>query len=396
MGGVRADIFFASNSTNNMHTGAGTNYIVKTPSGVLYLFYIDVNVDVAYRKSTDGGFTWSISPVIVFTGTVIGLSVWYDRWSGINADLIHLAYTETTGHDTLYRTVNAASSDALSTQTTIFNGVSGAQSGSYLSITRARGGNVYCKTQIDAGVEGGFFRLPNANVPNGAWDAARTIDEAVATLDMMILVPGFAADNQDIMAIFWDASANEVSRKIYDDSANTWAETSIATSMVEIAPGTAFPNFAAAVDLTNSQIYLIAWNGIDTANQDLQCWTVTESAITAKTDVVTNGVDDQGLAALALDTETGYLYAFYAGKSDGSETWPTSLNIYCKGSTDSGGTWSPETLMTPSISLGGKTWLTTTNNFTGERVFAFFTATNNEVKVNVPIIAPRATVQIGI
>ena len=30
------------------------------------------------------------------------------------------------------------------------------------------------KLLIDAGAEGGFFRLPNANVPNGAWDAART------------------------------------------------------------------------------------------------------------------------------------------------------------------------------------------------------------------------------
>jgi len=343
----RADIIIVQPGATTAHsnTGCGTMNLVQTPTGILYWVYIDIATDLYYKKSTDGGLTWG-NPILIYTGTVTNFAVWYDRWSNISAGLIHLAYNQTDNSDTLYRTIDTESSDALSTQTVIFAGVSAVIGGSSLSICRARGGNVYCRTCIDAGAEGGFFRLPNANVPNGAWDAARTINEALATLDMAILLPGWAADNQDMMLIFWDVSANEVSRQLYDDSANTWSETSINASMVDSAPSTAYPHFAAAVDITNSQNLLIAWNAVDTANADLLCWTVTESAITAKTDVVTNSTDDQGYAALTIDLQTGYWWAFYCGKSDGSETFTTSLNIYYKISRDSGTTWGAETLLT--------------------------------------------------
>lgn len=342
----RLDIPIHSCSAENVND-AGTKYLIQANNGLLYCVFIHTDLDVYFRFSSNGGLTWG-NPVAIFVGSATHLSVWYDRWSGLTSDLIHVAYTESVTDDTLYRTINTASSDALSTQTVIFAGSTTA-TGGHLSITRARGGNVYCKTVIDAGAEGGFYRLLNANVPAGAWDAARTVDEAIATTDQMILVPGFAADNQDIMAIFWDASADEISRKIYDDSANTWSETSISTGMVDQVATTNFPHFAAAVDLANSQIILIAWNGVDLLNADLRCWTITEGAITAKTDVVLNSADDQGLAALALDTVTGNWWAFYCGKSDGSETYSTSIQVYCKVSTDSGATWGPEIQVTEII-----------------------------------------------
>lgn len=325
-------------------TGAGTNYIVKTPSDVYYIIYVDTLVDVAFRKSTDGGETWS-DPTTIFTGSCANLAVWYDRWSNISAGLIHIAYTEGGTDDTRYRTINTESADALSTETVAFAGATTATGGA-LSITRARGGNVYIKTMIDAGVEGGFFRLPNANVPNGAWDAARTDTEALASTDQWILVPGFAADNQDIMCIFWDASADEISRYVYDDSANTWAETSINTGMVDLAATSNFPHFAAAVDLTNSQILVVAWNGVDTANQDLLGWKVTESAITAfATTPVLNATDDCGFAGIGIDTDNQDWYVYYFGKSDGSETFQTLVTLNYKKSTDDGATWGAETAL---------------------------------------------------
>jgi hypothetical protein len=329
--------------------GAGTSYTIRTPGGVWYLVYVNVASDVVFCKSDDNGISWS-DPVTVFTGTVTALAIWYDRWTGIAAGLIHCAYQESATDDTLYRTINTESSDALSTQTTIFLGASTA-GGGHLSITRAVGGNVYCKTVIDAGTEGGFFRLPNANVPNGAWDAARTVDEAIATTDQMILLPDLtAADTQDCMAIFWDASANEISRKLYDDSGNSWAETSIATSMTDSVATTAFPHFDAATDLTNSQIVLVAWSNVDTASSRLRAWTVTASAITALTDVVSSSTDDQGMAAIAINEDNANnWWVFYGGKTDGSETFQSALNIWCKGTMDAGSTWGPETQITGSV-----------------------------------------------
>jgi hypothetical protein len=213
------------------------------------------------------------------------------------------------------------------------------------------GGNVYCKTNIDGGTEGGFYRLPNANVPSGAWDAARTVDETLASADQIILVPDLtAADNQDIMAIFWDASATEISRKLYDDSGNSWSETSIATSMTPLAIATAFANFNVAVDLTNSQIVLVAWSGTDVANADLRCWTVDNTTITEVTNVVLNSTDDQGLCAISINTTTGDWYVYYGGTSDGARTWTSTNTIAYKVSSDGGTTWgSEQVLLTPSV-----------------------------------------------
>jgi hypothetical protein len=392
---ARADITIAQTTAAIQYNGAGSQYIVQITNGDLYLFYGDTGSDLAFKKSTDEGHSWS-NPTIVFTGTITGFAVWYDRWSDIAAGLIHLAYTESGTHDTLYRTVNTASSDALSTQTVIFAGVSAVTTGSCVSITRARGGNVYCKTTIDAGAEGGFYRLPNANVPDGAWDAARTNTEALATLDNWRLVPGFAADNQDIMAIFCDASVTELSRYVYDDSANTWAETSIDATITELTPATAYPNFNVAVDLTNSQIILIAWSAVDAASQDLRCWTITESAITAKTDVVANATDDCGLCAMSIDLQTGYWYAFYAGNSDGSETWASALNIYYKGSTDSGSTWSPQTKVTSATRA--LAWMATIPRiYLGRPMVAYHNnATIKEIQMNISVKDPRANYLIGI
>lgn len=344
----RADVPIHTTTAGN-YNGGGVQYIVQTTTGDLYVIFIDSGSDVVYRKSIDGGLTWQ-PDVNIYTGTTTGLSVWYDRWSNISAGLIHLAYMESATDDVFYRTINTESSDALSTQTTIIALTSTAYP-SIISICRARGGNVYCGVYIDVGAEGGFYRLPNANVPNGAWDAARaTIGEGDTTApgDHWVLMPGWAADNQDMMAFYWDESASEISRKLYDDSANSWAETSIAASMTILTPGSGFAQLAGAVDISNSRNLLVAWSAADTLNADLRCWHITESAITEVTNVVQNSTDDQGFCAISIDTIRGGWCVFYGGASAGGETFNTAMNVYAKCSMDSGSTWGPETKLTES------------------------------------------------
>lgn len=327
-------------STNNMYACNPTHLYVQTDPFTYYVFY--GNVGVVYRKSTDGGVSWG-SPVSINTSTSGGLSIWFDKWSGLSSGYIHVAYWNGAGTPYLYyRTVNTASSDALSTEKLIQSFTSQEDEG-HITITRTRGGNVLLKAMIDNGVEGGFWRLTNANVPNGTWSSLTENEKG--SIDKMILLPGFAADNQDAIAIYGDFSASELSRVLFDNSALTWSETSIATGMTSIA-GVAYgvPQYSAAVDLTNSQIVLVAWTAYDTLNADLKCWTITESAITAKTDVVLNSTDDQGMCAIAIDKNTGHWYVFYCGQSDGSETYSSAVNVYYKVSTDSGSTWGAETL----------------------------------------------------
>lgn len=386
---ARADVTIANSANLLQFNGGGVTYLVQTPSGVLYFVYTDTGSDIMFTKSTDGGFSWATATT-VFAGTIAALSIWYDRWSDISAGLIHVVYTESVTDDTFYRSINTESSDALSTQTTVFLGASTAAGGS-LAITRARGGNLHCRCVIDAGAEGGHFR----STDTGATWGSIADPEAKSTQDMMLLAPGFAADNQDIIGIFWDTSANEVSRYLYDDSANTWSETSISTSMSEQAAATAFPHFALTVDIANSQIVMISWSAIDSANQDLRCWTITESAITEVTNVVLNATDDCGLAAIAINTDNGYWYAFYAGKSDGSETFLTSVNAYYKVSQDSGTTWGDETKLT-TMNHNIK-YLATSPRFTGPPLLVYLNDTTiDQLNINVEFPSRKASLILGL
>lgn len=337
---ARYDLLLGQSFGTLQSSGGGTLYLVESNTGNLYSFYVDSGSDLVYRKSTDNGISWS-DPITVFAGTIIAMAVWYDRWSGISGDLVHIAYSESATDDILYRSLDV-SSDTLGTQTTVFAGT-GTAAGGALSITRARGGNLVVAGSIDAGSEDGAWKSTDVGA---TWGATIADPSEAATQDQYLLLPGWNADTQDVQLIFWDASANELSVKRYDDSANSWTETSIATGMTDTPASSQFPHLAAVVDLTNSQNILIAWNAVDTANADLQCWTLNDTTITAKTDVVTNSTDDQGLAGLTLDTSTGNLYAVYGGKSDGTETFPTAINFYYKLSTNGGTTWGSETKLT--------------------------------------------------
>lgn len=393
----RADVNVASVAATHW-SGAGTNYIVQTPAGVFYMVYIDELSDVAMRKSSDGGLTWSESTLVATAGTTTRLAVWYDRWSNLGTDYICFAFDDSGNDDIMFRTINTASSDALSTQVSISTAwTSVISGGGHISITRAVSGNVYVKDVVDAGAEGDFYRLTQANFPNGAWDN-RAVDEAIATLDQMDLLPDFdAADTSDIMALFQDASVTELSRKLYDDSADSWAETSISASITELSTATAYRNFCAAPDIANTRHVVVAWNATDAANQDLLCWTVDSGAITAKTDVVTNATDDCGLAAISIDLQTGYWYVFYGGPATGGSTWNTAMHIYYKVSTDSGTTWGSENLLDTGSTFTLRTLYTCPRLYVGPPVAAWVVdAQTDDLKFSVDRTVPHAASGLGV
>lgn len=389
--GKISDSLIISGGTNKCWTGGGSQHVVVTPNGVIYIFFLNGSSVIVYTKSTDGGLTFNslvtFDATAGFSGTA--LSVCYDRWSGINADLIHVAYTDANTDDVFYRNLDAANSDTLSSIYRIFDGSTTAAGGT-LSIARMRGGNLICGGCIDGGTE--LFCYKSTDV-GANWSSIAAVSEA--NQDQLILLPGWAADNQDAMAFFWDASADEISRKLYDDSANSWAEASIATSMVDQAAATAYPHFAAAVDITNSRNLLVAWSAVDSANADLRCWYITESAIIEVTNVVLNSGDDQGLCAIGIDINTQYWYVYYSGKSDGSETIGTAVNIYYKVSQDSGTTWGAETKISnkayivnflinaPRFSL---------NNF----ILTGITDVSYNLRILIPINFPRSNYQLGL
>jgi hypothetical protein len=372
-------------------SGGATNYVVQTLAGALYAFYVDGGSDCAYVKSLDGGVTWSTS-VIIHTGTVVQVAVWYDRWSDVAGDVIHVAYASSANDDVMYRSLDT-SSDTLGTERTVA-ALGSTSSNPALSIARARGGNLLCAYDIDGGTEHGCARSTDGGT---TWGSVATPTEAAGAGDFLILLPGWAADNQDMMCLFWDKSASEISRKLYDDSANSWAETSIAASMT--APVTANGQFdyAAAVDIANSQNLLCAWSVRDTANADLRFWTVTEAAITEKTAPITDTAGEQGVCALAIDTSRATWYVFYGGKADGSETFGSSTTLNYKVSSDSGATWSAE--LPANLLVANPAWVGACPRRAGTPIIGvvpFLSANANPYLLNRDIPGPRANYLLGI
>jgi len=342
-------IDLAVKTISGLYTGGGTQYLVETPLGVQYRIYIDPNSDPVFDKSVDYGSTWSaITQLKAITCTQI--AVWYDRWTdptGTLGNLIHVVYTDSGADDVFYRTINTESGDALGTERTVFAGASTA-SGGALSVSRMIGGNVIIAGSIDAGVE--VFAKKSSDYFASSSDISNPYE---ASPDKLILLPGWGADNQDAMCFYYDASASEVSVKYYDDSANSWSEASIATTItMPDHTSTTFGHWSATVDHANSRNVLTFWTNVDTAAASLKCFTVTQSSSTEVTAVVSSSTDDQGFCAISIFGSSWYVW--YCGSTDGADTYSFAMWLYYKVSTDSGSTWGSETkfgLLRSSTSL---------------------------------------------
>lgn len=318
--------------------------LVRTGASTLYAFVFVPNaagvIFASFRKSTDNGLTWGALndtfPANIGSGA-LGLSVWFDQWTrGDSGTKIHIWAFGSGLDDIIYHSLDTAS-DTLSSPVTVFNGASTSTGATNLTGCKARGGNLYVFFNIDAGTETGFYR----STDNGANWSSRT-SPLEAGDDLTALHPGEHTDNQDVDLVFWDVSEDEISRKVYDDSGNSWSESSIATSMVDITTNTAGPQFASMVRHSDGALIVAAWNGRDNGTDDLKVYSVAENGtVTTLTDAITN-TDDCHCVGLMIDQSTDRLTVFYAGKSDGSEVVGASVGLYYKYSDDDGSTWSAE------------------------------------------------------
>lgn len=333
--------FRNSQSTHLVDLGSGTQYLVYVDSGTADVFWV---------KTTNYGLTWSV-PVNVVASTIVQLAVWFDKWTpGDAGTVIHIAYIEGAGgHDVLYRALDT-NGDGLGTQRTVFNGASGVGgANSCLSITKSKAGRILVGFDMDGGTEIGTAK--SDDFPVTAFSAIADVNDGGGATDYYLLLPGNESDTADIWAVYWDRSADELTLKTYDDSGNTWSESSaFGTSMVDVAATTVAPQFSATIRTSDGHAILSAWTNSDTLNADLKAWDINGAAsITALTDVVLNSVDDQGACAMSIDSTNNNLYAFYLGKSDGTETAYTSINVYYKTSADGGTTWGSETLASDRV-----------------------------------------------
>ncbi len=299
-----------------------------------YVFYIGQFNTPVYSKTTDGGASWS-SPTTISVFTAIKMSVWFDGWTpGDSGTLIHMAWVDNAQHDIKYRTLDT-DDDSLGTERTVFNGASFTSVDSWtsamLDITKARGGNLYIGFWGDPDGEFGFYRSTDAGVN---WTSRAQLADGNA-VDRIILMPGDEADNQDIWCVYWDMSAFEISLKIYDDSGDSWSETSIVGGVLVTI---FYFQMSASPRHSDNHIILAAWSFTDAVHSDLKVWDIGGSgSITAKTDVITDQAETVGVAVL-IDQQTDDIYVTYMKGG----TWESTVDVFYKKSTDGGSTWGAE------------------------------------------------------
>lgn len=336
-------------------TGIAPRALVYTSAQVGYVFYIDAAGPLAYRKTTDGGATWG-SAVTIRTGalnnTVIAFDVWYDKWTtGGTGTVIHIWYVARDTDDVFYRSFDTAT-DTLGTERTVFAGAS-ADDTTTANCTgcKARGGNLYVASMIDNGVEFIFARSTDGGVN---WTSRADPFEATA-VDRITLHPGNESDNQDIWALFLDGSANALTLKTYDDSANSWSESSTIATVNDVLFDYS-TQWGAHVRQSDNHLLCAVWTEKDTATADFRVFDINgASSIVEKTAIATN-IDDSFYPSLFIDQTTDALYVAYIGKKDGSETLDTTASVCYVVSTDGGATWSAETVYSATASDWRVTW----------------------------------------
>lgn len=300
--------------------------------------------NIRVHKTIDGGATWTLLATLAIgaTGTFESFSIWFDQWTpGDTGTRIHIAWQGSTSAGTTYDGLWYGYFDTATDTGTIAavrmdsTTVDNAPNMNHIGITKAKGGYLYAalSSNIVTGSVLLFYRSIDAGV---TWTARTTfLEEAYPYDDMFVLVPGNEADTNDIYAGYLDVSADALSLKVYDDSANTWAETSIdAVGFTVAGSGETGTMLSAAVRHSDGHMILIACTYINNAAGDLRVYDINGSgSIVAKTDVQTNHLI-QGIA-LTIDQNTDDLYVAYGDSTNGA----TLVDIYYKKSSDGGVTW---------------------------------------------------------
>jgi len=328
-----ADVLIGTTVTNGY--AASFRPLVWASKTVGYFFRLHVsNGDLVYKKTTDGGATWGSDVTVTTTTTISKHSIWPDWWTDSTGTLIYIAYI--TNGIVGFKTLDI-SSDTLSTEVNIQSLVGSASGQLYgthaiLDIVKARGGNLYV---VYNHLEGAFRTSGfERSTDGGTTWTARTSPFESEIPDKIILQPGDAADDDDILAIFWDKSAGDLDRKLYDNSANSWATTNISTSVTD---GFDQAHMMAATHRkSDNHSMVIIQNDIQNACQDLKVFDIASGSITAKTDVWSNE-DNHMATSIVIDQNNDDLYAIFIG--DPCETEFSTVNVYYSKSTNGGTSW---------------------------------------------------------
>jgi len=308
-------------------------YWINTTTAVIV--YIDSSRDVNYIRTTDGGASWG-TLVEITTDSTRHISVWFDKETPSDTgNLIHIMWMTATGNDINYNTVDIGTSTGVGTERKIDDGVT-VNTGETLNrccITKARNGNLVAAFSTQTEVE--CYRSTNNGV---SWEDRADVYETATEEDYCLLFPA-NVDDGDVCGIFWDRSADAISTKMYDESANSWTEIAIVSSM---ADNINWNNWDGSVRHSDGLVFMAAHSSMDDSTDDLITFTVDPSSITAPTINTTTGICENQAestqACMLINQQTGDVYVAYLKGG----TWAATVDAVYHKSDDSMATWGTE------------------------------------------------------
>jgi len=331
-----ADVTIDASCNIYMNTQVDKAGPVWISTSVGYVFYIDSTPNLVYRKTTDGGNTWSAAVTIsAVTIPATKVSVWFDKWTtGDTGTKIYISWICYATNGACFRTLDTATDTfvaaAISVYTTVYVDSTNDWRSRSISITKSRGGNLYLKFDLSSLAAGKrFYRSTDGGVN---W-TSRTNYTTTSYVDNQRVFPANLADSNDIWCLSSaDDGEYDFDLLTYDDSADSW---SAATINDNVRGHNSYNNFwDGAIRQSDGHLICAVWNMRDDAAADLLCYDITnEGTITAKTNVITNLAES--VAAAVGVTTGGDIYVGYLSGT----AWGSAIAAKYKKSTDGGTTW---------------------------------------------------------
>ncbi len=296
--------------------------------------FVNNSTDPASTRTIDSGATWVDTTIEAVT--LRSMAAYFDQETpGDTGTLVHVCWLDETADEFRYTTVDVETGTIGTLRTidaTIT--VSPANNDNRCAITKTRNGNLIAALSTQNEIR--TYRSVDAGV---TWTTRADVYETTTEEDYVLLYPANTGDGADAAAFFWDRSVDEISVKMYDDSANTWTETSILTSMSD---DPSLLNMDGSTRHSDGLILGSAHSNEDSAGDDLRTWTVNPNSIasptiTTKTNVFTNQAES-AMVSVFINQQNDEVFITYCKGG----TWEATVDVVYHRSTDGMTTWGAE------------------------------------------------------
>lgn len=297
--------------------------------------YVDNAIDVRMARTTTKGASWSNT--LLGTGGAMQIACWYDKENvGNTGTLVHVAWLDYDNQIVYYRTVDVATG-SLGALRTVDSSVTVdfGSTANRIAITQTVSGNIIVafstQTKIECYKSSDGFATAGTDIAD--------VFESGTQEDWCLLFPAATADGNDASALFWDRSTNVISIKMWDDSAGTWTETVVASSMSD---DTSHINMDASVRHSDSRLLGTAHSNDDSSLDDIITFEVAVDSIasptvTMKTNVKTD-IPESAQVSIWINQQTDEVRIAYLKGG----TWQSTVDVVYHTSTDGMVTWGTE------------------------------------------------------